>query len=277
MVDGIPDSGTGLQTVDRAVRTLVVLRDAAGPLQLREIAALMRLSAPTAHRILASLMTHDWVEQDPHTRAYRLGFGLLPYAEKVRSSDLVSVTTVMAKEIRDACGETVTVQVKSGINRVVIQEVEGTHQMRRHVGVGNTLPLYTSASGRAMLAFLDHQEIEHVIGGELVARTKESTVDRKKLRSFLEDIRVHGVAYSSDESELGVCAMAVPVFGADGLIAASVAVSGPVSRWPSVATPEFAALMLALAERTSAELGFVGLMPWAQGGTSEHPAKAKGA
>jgi DNA-binding IclR family transcriptional regulator len=277
MVHRIPDSGTGLQTVDRAVRTLAVLREAAKPLQLRQIAALMQLSAPTAHRILASLMAHDWVEQDPHTRAYRLGFGLLPYAEKLRSSDLVSVTTVMAKDIRDACGETVTVQVKSGINRVVIQEVEGTHQMRRHVGVGNTLPLYTSASGRAMLAFLDPEEIEHVLGGELVARTKGSTVDRKKLLRFLEDIRSSGVAYSSDESELGVSAMAVPIFGADGQIAASVAVSGPASRWPSVCTPGFTSLVLALAERTSAELGFVGVMPWEQGEITAQPKNARGA
>ena len=259
---GRPRSGSGLQTLDRAVSVLTLLRDTGRPLALREIAKAMELPPPTAHRLLASLAAHNWVHCDPQTRVYGLGYGLLSYAEVLRTSGLLSLTTPVLEQLSREFGETVTVQIRSGDNRIVIQEIEGTHELRRKIGVGNTLPLYTSASGRALLAFLDASEIDRILGDGIVPRTPKSTVDMARIREMLADVRRTGTAYSVEESELGVCAVAVPIFNASGTVEASIAMSGPLTRWEAVCTPQLIEQMHAAAVATSRRLGFERAVPW---------------
>jgi DNA-binding IclR family transcriptional regulator len=254
--------GSGLQTLDRAVSVLTLLRDAGQPLALREIAKAMELPPPTVHRLLASLAAHNWVQCDLQTKVYRLGYGLLSYAEGLRTSGLLSLTTPVLEQLSREFGETVTVQIRSGDNRVVIQEIEGTHELRRKIGVGNTLPLYTSASGRALLAFLGAGEIDRILSDPLVPLTPKSTVDMTRIREILADIRRTGTAYSVEESELGVCAVAVPIFNASGAPEASIAMSGPMTRWDAVCTPRLIEQLHAAASATSRNLGFDRATPW---------------
>ena len=64
----------GLQTVDRAVAVLHLL-SASGPggLRLVDVQGKLKLSKPTAHRLLMSLVSHGLVDQDETTKRYRLG------------------------------------------------------------------------------------------------------------------------------------------------------------------------------------------------------------
>lgn len=255
-------SGSGLQTLDRAVSVLTLLRDAGHPMALREIARALQLPPPTAHRLLAALVAHNWVQFDPRTKVYRLGYGLLSYAEGLRTTGLLSLTSPVLQQLSREFGETVTVQIRSGDNRVVIQEIEGTHELRRKIGVGNTLPLYTSASGRAMLAFLDDGEIDRILGDGIVPHTPKSTVDMSRIRQILADVRRTGTAYSVEESALGAGAVAVPIFSAGGAVEASIAMSGPLTRWDTVCTPRLIEQMHAAALATSRRLGFERPVPW---------------
>ena len=63
-------------TVDKAVRVLEALYRASCPLSLAELAGRVRMPKPTLHRLLASLLVHDLVEQDAEGR-YGLGVGLV--------------------------------------------------------------------------------------------------------------------------------------------------------------------------------------------------------
>ncbi len=213
-------------------------------------------------RILWTLMQHQWVQQDEVSRAYSLGFGLLPYAEKLRTTDLVNITASAATRLRDLCGETVSVQVRSGPNRVVIQEVEGIHPLRRRVAIGNTLPLYASASGRALLAFLKPAEIDEAMKGRLLLRTPKSVTDHARIKKLLLQTAQTGFAVTKEQTELGVGAIATPVFNELGYPVASIAVSGPLTRWASISNSTFIQSLLAEALAASQLLGFKGTPPW---------------
>jgi DNA-binding IclR family transcriptional regulator len=264
--DGGPRGSSGLQTLDRAVSVLTLLRDAGQPMALKDIAKAMELPPPTVHRLLSSLAAHNWVQCDPQTKVYRLGYGLLSYAEGVRTTGLLSLTTPALEQLSREFGESVTVQIRIGDNRVVIQEIEGTHELRRKIGVGNTLPLYTSASGRALLAFLAADEIDRILSDPIVPVTPKSTVDMTRIREILADVRQTGTAYSVEESALGVCAVAVPIFNASGGVEASIAMSGPLTRWDAVCTPQLIERMHAAASETSRRLGFDRPVPWKRAG-----------
>ena len=74
----------GLQTVDRAVAVLHLLSgNGANGLRLVDVQGKLRLSKPTAHRLLMSLVSHGLVEQDEASKRYRLGSRLAVLAWSV--------------------------------------------------------------------------------------------------------------------------------------------------------------------------------------------------
>jgi len=229
-------SGTA-STVDRAIDVLETLRDAAGPLGVRDISRRVGISPASAHRLLSSLRVRGLVAQVPGSRTYTLGWSLLDYANAVlRSVDLPSVAAPIARSLRDRTGETVTVQVPVGCDRVCVFEQEGTHEVRRRVGVGRRVPLHAGASGRAILAFMSEPETDRVLASAgSIALTSGTETDLARLRQLLASTRAEGVAFSAGESVDGVGSMAAPVFGAGGSVVGSIAVSGPVSRWTAEA------------------------------------------
>jgi DNA-binding IclR family transcriptional regulator len=208
------------------------------------------------HRLLSSLMGYGFVEQDPLTRSYRLGWGLLSFSDALlRGTQLADISPPIARRLRDISGETVSVQVRSGSDRVCIFEAEGLHDVRRRVGIGSRLPLYASASGRAILAFLPGADLDRLLRGKLRAITPNTTTDLDQLRRILAVVRQTGIARSHDESVVGASAIAAPVFqAADGPVG-SIAITGPSPRWTGVDTPKLERELLRGAAELSERLG----------------------
>jgi DNA-binding IclR family transcriptional regulator len=246
----------GAQTVDRALAVLDALRVAGSEMRLRDISAAVDLNATAVHRLLSSLMGYGFVEQDPLTRSYRLGWGLLSFSDALlRGTQLADISPPIARRLRDISGETVSVQVRSGSDRVCIFEAEGLHDVRRRVGIGSRLPLYASASGRAILAFLPGADLDRLLRGKLRAITPNTTTDLDQLRRILAVVRQTGIARSHDESVVGASAIAAPVFqAADGPVG-SIAITGPSPRWTGVDTPELEREVLLGAAELSERLG----------------------
>lgn len=251
-------------TVDRAIDVLELLRDAPGPVGVRDIARQVGISPATAHRLLASLRTRGLVTQVEGSRAYRLGWGLLDYANAVlRRTDLPSVAAPVVRALRDGTGETVTLQVPVGNDRVCVYELEGVHEVRRRVGVGRRVPLHAGASGRAILAFMAAPDIDRILeSAGSTALTGATETDRRRLAGLLETVRSQGIAFSSGETVDGVSSMAMPIFDAAGIVIGSVAVSGPSNRWTPAEMTTHVPDLQAAATELSALLGFRGSLPW---------------
>jgi DNA-binding IclR family transcriptional regulator len=256
----IETHGATASTVDKAIDVLEVLRDESAPVGLREIARRVGISPASTHRLLTSLRVRGLVAQADGSRAYTLGWGLLDYANAIlQRIDLASVAAPIARTLRDATGETVTVQVPVGRDRVCVFELEGTQEGRRRVGVGRRIPLHAGASGRAILAFMPDREIERVLDvAASLAITHETETDRRRIGDLLDAARVNGVAFSSGETVDGVSSMASPVFDAAGAVVGSIAVSGPSSRWTPETMKVHVPVLRAAARELSSLLGFRG-------------------
>ncbi len=75
-----------LRVVDRSLRVLEALGGTPDGLALSDIAAASGLPAPTARRLLLSLVSYDYVLQDEHSRRYRLGPAFSRLASQVNGS-----------------------------------------------------------------------------------------------------------------------------------------------------------------------------------------------
>lgn len=249
-------------TVERAFEILALLRDSAEPLGVRAISRRVGTSPATAHRLLQTLVAHDFVAQATDSRAYRLGWGWLGYAAKVLGRiDLIEVAGPLARQLRDETTETVTVQVPAGDDRVCVYEAEGLHEVRRRVGVGRQVPLVAGASGRAVLAFLPDQEIQRMLDSA-VPLTSGTLTDPVRLRRLLDETRGTGIAASRGETVDGVASVAAPIFDSGNAVVGSIAVTGPSSRCDEETLRSFIPALQQTALAVSRQLGFQGEPPW---------------
>src|SRR5512135_2586429 len=100
----------GLQTVDRAVAVLHLLSgNGANGLRLVDVQGRLRLSKPTAHRLLMSLVSHGFVEQDETTKRYRLGsrLAVLAWSVPQRRPDVGRLAGGAAQRVAERSGDTV--------------------------------------------------------------------------------------------------------------------------------------------------------------------------
>ena len=255
-------SRNGAATVDRALDLLEVLRDSSEPMGVRDLARRLDLSPATTHRLLSSLRRSDFVAQTDGNRAYRLGWGLLDYANALlRRTDLVELAGPAARSLCDKTGETITVQVPVGMERVCVHEVEGMHEVRRRVGVGRRVPLHAGASGRAILAFMSPSDIDRVLEA-MAPLTAQTETNPDRLRALLAETRRTGMAHSAGETVDGVASVATPIFDGSGSVVGSIAVSGPSERCTPDALDRYRTSLLATGREVSRRLGFRGPMPW---------------
>ncbi|WP_245630124.1 IclR family transcriptional regulator [Alicyclobacillus acidiphilus] len=216
-----------VRAVERALDILLYFAKSPRELSLSEIAREVNLHKSTAHRLLLSLQAKGFVRRQHGSDKYILGWSILELLGNVYLSD--ELTTLALSEmtkLRDLTGETISLYIRSGIERIRIQAVESTEPIRNVVAIGKTYPLYVGAGGKVLLAFADDAVVEEVLNREQLP----SDFDRSELRAQLDKIRLDGYAVSIQERDAGAAAMAAPVFGRNHECVAALAVSGPVSR-----------------------------------------------
>jgi DNA-binding IclR family transcriptional regulator len=110
-----------------------------------------------------------------------------------------------------------------------LAQVDARHFLGAGHWVGRRVEFHCTANGKVFLAF----GTAELPAGALRRRTPNTITDRAELARVLEDVRRDGVATAVDELEVGLAAVATPVFGPAGHVIAALSVSGPTQRWRS--------------------------------------------
>jgi IclR family pca regulon transcriptional regulator len=83
--------------------------------------------------------------------------------------------------------------------------------------LGARLPAHATSTGRVLLAALAPSELDHWLGGRALARLTAHTVtDPSALTALLTQVRQQDYCIASEEHELGVHALAVPLRDLEG-------------------------------------------------------------
>jgi IclR family acetate operon transcriptional repressor len=251
------DNGLGLQSVNRAVRSLELIAEA-GELGVTELGRRLGVHKATASRLAATLAERGLVERDPATERYRLGFGLIRLAGAAMAGlDLVSSARPVLEDLAERTRETVTIGVSSGGDVVSIDQVTGTRSIVSVSWVGKRSPLHTTSTGKVLLAFMDEAERDQMLAHPLERSTRRSIVDPAQVRTQLAEVRRRGYAQTLEELEEGLNAVAAPIRQADGRVVAALSVSGPAFRLRAVDLPRVGRLATESADTISRRLGYL--------------------
>jgi IclR family KDG regulon transcriptional repressor len=193
----------------------------------REISKTLNIPPSTCYRILADLKKYDYVTQKKSDLRYTLGFAHMRFAESIRESmDVVTLSAPYLELLHNETDETTFVAL---FNRsyCVIMEVYGNTNTRIAVGRGEVLPLYASAAGKAVLAFLPERERRAIIDKITLNQYTENTIiDPADLEKNLDEIRREGISYNSQEFHNAINALATPVFGHGDRVIGAIALVG---------------------------------------------------
>ena len=246
----------GVRSVERAVAILDVLA-LGGWRSGAEIARELRVHRSTALRLLGTLERHALVERDQTTAKYRLGRRLSQLASVVTGeSDLRSLARPVCESLARALGETVTLDVLAGDEIVPIEQATGSTAVVSVNWLGRRAPAHCTASGKVILAFGPEAVRERLLGRPLAGSTAQTVTNRSELEAQFRAAVQDGCARTHEELELGLDAIAAPVYGSGGEVVAALDVSGPAHRLRGQDRPETIELIREAAADLSRRLGY---------------------
>ncbi len=253
---GRSDTGPAVQSVDRALLVLELLADL-GKGGVTEIADELGVHKSTVSRLIAALESRGYVEQLSERGKYQLGIAVSRLARS-RSGhlDLVKLSQDACDTLAAEVGETATLAVLDENRIVNIAEAVSTAEIALQTWVGQTCPAHATSAGKVLLAGLDTDEVRGRLGTRLEAFTDNTLVTLGALQAELAAARKAGWAGAREELEIGLNAVAAPVYDGNGQVAAALSVSGPAYRLEAGAFEDVAKLTIAAADSVSRRLGW---------------------
>lgn len=221
-----------INSVARALDVLLYIKSQEEPVGISTISKDMDIYKSTVFRILATLESKKFVQQDPKSGKYALGVALFSMGNKI---DLYDVFKPFAKALCEEFGETVNVSVlnisKSGVPQsvVVVKEEKSDNVLSVSPKIGTSMDCYCSSVGKSLLAFSKDVPEEALGLYDFIQFTSKTITDQDALKEQLETIRRNGYAVDDEEQEVGLTCIGAPIMK-DGNAIAAMSVSGPTSR-----------------------------------------------
>ncbi|RSK49214.1 IclR family transcriptional regulator [Bacillus canaveralius] len=221
-----------VQTVQSVERALMILEcfSLEKPQQtLGELAVQTKLSKSTVYRLLSTLAKCGYIKQDNLTQKYSLGFKLFNLGAVIAGN--ISLRDTALPFMRDLCdqiSETIDLNIIEDGQRVCIEMVESSEQIRNIVKVGQRNALWIGASGKVMLANLDESERHRILSEAMSNNQFEGDLDN--LVKELATIQSQGYVTSVDDRVKGSFAVAAPIFNHEGNLIGGITAAGPIHR-----------------------------------------------
>jgi DNA-binding IclR family transcriptional regulator len=248
------DSRTDM--VGKALGLLVLLGDEPRGATAAELSRRAELPFSTTYRLLGSLTRDGFVDYEPDGRRYRLGLRVFQLGQRVSNHHGFAGTALpVLRRVTEETGEATILSVRDGDHHLTVNKVDGPQTFRVTSDPGHLGALHTTSVGKALVAFADDAVRTRLLDGlELDPLTEFSITDRDAFRAEIELVRRRGYATMDEENELGMRAVAVPVFNSQGHAFASLATAVPVFRMSMEALVALVPLLQSAAAELSARL-----------------------
>jgi DNA-binding IclR family transcriptional regulator len=221
------DDGRSLGSVARAMAALDALAASEHGLRVGELARRVGVNASTASRLLATLERGGFVERMPGG-PYRLGLKLVSLSDRVLAQlDVRELARPWLAWLVEQTGETATLSLPGEGQAITVDFVPSLSSVVSMARVGRPSVLHATATGKVMLAFGEARAPE-----PLVAYTERTITDPAALEGELAAVRAAGIAQAIGEREPDLAALAAPVLGRGGALAAILGLQGPAGRLP---------------------------------------------
>jgi IclR family pca regulon transcriptional regulator len=221
-----------VETLRRGLALLNAFDPADPELPLAELARRTSLPAPTALRLLRTLVNAGFVAHDPRSRLYHLSIGAarLSYMALEGFSPR-DVAFPFLLDLHRRSGETVSMGVLVRTEVILVERLPSANMDGITFQIGSSLPAYCTSLGKVLLADMPRRDLDDLYQGyEFRQRGPSAVADLPDLLTELEEVALAGVAFADEERAEGRRSVAAPVRNRSGRVVAGIAISGASSR-----------------------------------------------
>ena len=210
-----PQSDTGpaypIASVNNALLLLLLFREQPR-VRLTDACKYLGVAHSTAHRLLAMLAHHGFVQQEPVTRAYIAGPALVEVGLAVVGSlNVREQARPMMEELAADTGETIHLGVMEGNQVRYVDAVESERALRVVARTGTLAPcaLHIARQAALLMTHLQVAELYPTSAEPFAARTERSITTQARLMKEVSRARARGYAANAGETEDDVGSVAV--------------------------------------------------------------------
>lgn len=220
-----------IRSVERALEVLMCFTKQTPELTMTQISECVGINKSTVHRLLATLERKRFVERDSDTGIYKPGIRLLQLAFlTLEHNDLRHLSAPFLQNLCDQHHENVNLSVLDDTDVVYLEVIESPERIKLAASPGQRLPAFCTASGKAILAFLQEDKVIDILERGMLRYTQNTILTREVFFENIQCAREKGFAISEQEFEEGINAIATPVLNSSGQPIASVSIAGPAYR-----------------------------------------------
>lgn len=221
-----------IQSVIHAVDLLEAFKGESDEMGVTELSKKLDLHKNNVFRLLATLESRGYIEQDKQTGNYKLGVKVLELGQQfVKHLGLLRQAHPVLRDIISKCNENVYISVLRGNSCVYIDGLEANQIVKVTSRIGNRLPIYACASGKVLIAHETDDELIKLFPQDEFKKFTPNTIgSRKELTVQLRNAEKDGYSLDMEELDLGVRCVAAPIRDYTRKVVGAISVSAPSLR-----------------------------------------------
>jgi len=252
-----PKPSYNITALQRGLRLLQLFSESPGGLSAKQVAARSRLPVSTVHRFLVNLENAGFLNCS-RDGIYQLGIACFAIGQAALGQlDIRRVSLPYLEDLNRQTRETIHLTLRHGLSAVYVEKLDSPEQLRIYSRIGAAVPLYCTAVGKVMLAYMPDHEREKALHQLVLKRFTPNTVGNlQELAAELYRVRKNGYACDLEEHELHIRCIAAPVWDNEGKVHASVSITAPMVRMTVTRLRQLAPVIQAAGLQISRELGY---------------------
>lgn len=246
------------QSLERGLRVIEAISDSGGAATVSAIARKTELPRSTVHHLLRSLIAIGYLLQEGEAQPYKLAPRLFKLTGRAwTQGQLAEISIPFIEELSLRTGEGTSLAIlRDGVVSVVAKR-DSEGPVRVVQKVGTVRPIYCTAVGKILAAWLPERELDDILGRIVFERITANTITTPAaLKRELARIRANGFAVDKEEHIEGIRCVAAPVRDQSGKVCAALCIVGPKNRFSPRRRKELCGPLLDVAQKLSAQLGY---------------------
>lgn len=180
--------------------------------------------------ILYTLVARNFLALDTNLR-YRIDYNayMVGYSYLTQMNFLDNVEKILS-DLTNVCMETSHCAILVDGDVLYIKKIDSPESIRMTSHVGNRIPAYGTALGKALLVDCELSELKKLYPNGLPPITSTTITDFNVLLSQIHEARANGFTYEIEESTQYIRCYAVPI-RKSGRVVAAISVAIPIFRY----------------------------------------------
>ena len=218
--------------VERALAMLEAAAQEPEGLSNAEISRKLQIPKSSASYILRTLEKQGYLHRDEESGKYRVGLKILSLSRGALSGiDVREVALPIMRHLMEKTNLTCHLAILDGPEAVYIEKVEPQGFIRMDTWVGRRMRVHATSVGKALVAHIPQPQLEKIISERAMEkRTAKTITTLPRLLKELEKVRGQGYAVDDEENNIGARCVGAPIFNQQGLIEASIGLSGTINQ-----------------------------------------------